>query len=149
VYAPIGQDQDYLALSMEKSEAIIVIFEFRNGALLGRKISIFENARYSHPEEILKALIVDYYMRKSEISRGGDEKLMRISNMPQKIITQYGIEDKKLIQQYLTAMTSKKITIATPRNSNDRGIINMILKNIEILKAESRVARTDEYSGHR
>lgn len=136
VYAPIGQDQDYLALSIEKSEAIIVIFEFRNGALLGRKISIFENVRYSHPEEILKALIVDYYMRKSEISRGGDEKLKRISNMPQKIITQYGIEDKKLIQQYLTVMASKKITIATPRTSNDRGIISMILKNIEILKAE-------------
>ena len=136
VYAPIGQDQDYLALSIERSEAILVIFEFRNGALLGRKISIFENARYSKPEEIVQALIVDYYMRKSELSRDKDERRKSISNMPRRIITQYGIEDKRLIQQHLTVMASRKITITTPRTANDRGIINMILKNIEILKAE-------------
>jgi excinuclease ABC subunit C len=136
VYAPVGQDQDYVALSIEKSEAIIVIFEFRSGALLGRKISIFENAAYSNPAEIIKTLIVDYYIRRSESSRGGDERLRRISNLPQRIITQYVIEDKRIVQQYLSSMASKKITIATPKSSNDRGIINMILKNIETLKAE-------------
>ncbi|MDY6967358.1 MAG: excinuclease ABC subunit UvrC [Spirochaetota bacterium] len=123
VYAPIGQDQDYIGISIQRDEAVILLFEFRKGALIGRKISIFENTEYYNPEEVIKTFVIDYYKREKP---------------PKKIITQHKIDDKPVIENYLLKYSRQKVKISTPLTQNDIGIMNMIQKNLDIIIAERR-----------
>jgi excinuclease ABC subunit C len=116
-----GFDQDYIAVSSRLSEAIVILFEFRKGLLLGRKISVFDNAEYSTENEIIRSFIVDYYSR---------------SEIPQRIINKSGVEDKELLENYLSAKSSRKVSIIHAASQEDKGIINLILKNIDIIFAD-------------
>ena len=121
VSVPSGMDQDYLGLSIQYSEAILIQFEFRKGVLIGRKIHFFDNIKYSEPRDILKSFIIDFY-KKSEI--------------PGRIICSYRIDDREIIEKYLSDKSSKRVVLTVPESNDDRGIINMIQKNIDIIAAE-------------
>jgi excinuclease ABC subunit C len=126
VYSTIGTDRDYLAVQINGAEAIIIIFEFRNGVLLGRKISIFENIEYSDKPEILRSFIIDYYKNLQP---------------PSKIICENNIKDNKLVEQYLTKNSSKKINLSVPRASEDRKIIKLMQKNLDVIITDRLTAK--------
>ncbi len=121
VYTPIGSDKDYIGIRIHNNEAVIILFEFRNGILLGRKISVLENIELSDKEEMIKSFIIDYY-----------------KNMlpPAKIISQYHVNDEEVLKEYLTKMISKKVNISIPRASEDKGVMNMIQKNLDVIVAD-------------
>ncbi len=121
VFTPIGTDKDYIGILIQGKEAIIITFEFRNGVMLGRKITIFENIEFSSVEEILKSFIMDFYIKMYP---------------PSRIISQYNLIDKNLVESLLTKQISRKVHISTPRTSEERGIINMIKKNLDVIAAD-------------
>jgi excinuclease ABC subunit C len=126
VYSTIGTDKDFITLQIHGAEAVIIIFEFRNGALLGRKISVFENIEYSDKAEILKSFIIDYYKNLQP---------------PSKIICENHIKDDSLVEQYLTKNNSKKIMISVPKTSEDRNIIKMMQKNLDVIVVDRLTAK--------
>jgi excinuclease ABC subunit C len=121
VYSTIGTDKDFIALQIQGAEAVIIIFEFRNGVLLGRKISVFENIEYSYKAEILKSFIIDYYKNLQP---------------PSKIICEDHIKENDLVEQYLTKNTSNKIRISVPRTSEEKNIIKLMQKNLDVIVAD-------------
>ena len=121
VSVPSGMDQDYLGLSIQHSEAILIQFEFRKGVLIGRKIHFFDNVKYYKPRDILKSFIIDFY---------------KTSEIPVRIICSYRIEDKEIIEKYLSDKSSKRVVLTLPESNDDRGIINMIQKNIDLIADE-------------
>ncbi|HPS87129.1 MAG TPA: excinuclease ABC subunit UvrC [Spirochaetota bacterium] len=120
---PTVVDQDCIGTGIFGGEAIVVLFEFRHGILTGRKINIFDNAEYSTPEEIIRIFILDYYKDKE---------------IPSKIVTEQGIPDYKLIAEHLSALSGKKISLVHAGSSEDKGIISMIRKNIDIIAADRK-----------
>ncbi|HPV43347.1 MAG TPA: excinuclease ABC subunit UvrC, partial [Spirochaetota bacterium] len=126
VHVPIGADQDYIAMSKQGNEGIVILFEFRNGVLLGRKISIFDNAEYADPEEIISSFIIGYY---------------RESEAPQRIIAERPLSDRALLQKLLTGRSKRKVAIGVPETSEDHGIIRLIHKNIDIIISERMAER--------
>ncbi len=126
VYSTIGTDKDFIALQIQGSEAVIIIFEFRNGVLLGRKISVFENIEYSDNAEILKSFIIDYYKN---------------IQPPSKIICENHVKDVDLAEQFLTKNSSKKIKISVPKTSEERKIIKMIHKNLDVIVVDRLAAQ--------
>ncbi len=127
VSVPVGMDQDYLAVSIFRDEAVLLMFQFRKGVLIGRKITVFENAGYTSPEEILRTFILDHY-------REGD--------VPQRIVAHRAIPEKEIIEKHLTEKFHKKTVLSLPVNREEQGIVNMIKKNIDLLAAE-RTARQE------
>lgn len=121
VYTPIGTDRDYTGILIQGTEAIIVLFEFRAGILLSRKISVFENIEYSDPEDIMKLFIIDNYKN---------------TEPPPRIITQVNIKDKDLVEEYLLKKISKKVSITKSRTAEDNAIIRMIQKNLDIIASD-------------
>lgn len=121
VHVPIGADQDYIGVSKLGNEAIVILFEFRNGVLLGRKISIYDNAEYANPEEITSSFILGYY---------------RDADAPQRIIAERPVADRILLQKLLTDQSKRKVTIGIPETTEDQGIIRLIHKNIDLIAAE-------------
>ncbi|MDR3237347.1 MAG: excinuclease ABC subunit UvrC, partial [Spirochaetia bacterium] len=122
----ITRDQDYLNVGILGREALLVLFEFRKGVLLGRKINVFDNADLSEPREIIRSFIIDYY---------------QYADVPGKIISAYSIEDKNTIEKFLTQRASKKVVISQPATPEDRGILNMIKKNIDMIAADREAAK--------
>jgi len=122
----LAQDQDYLNVGILGNEAILVLFEFRNGVLIGRKINMFDNAEFSEAKDIIRAFIIDYYQH---------------SEIPGKIIADYSIEDRATIEKFLTSKASKKVTISQSAGPEDKGILDMIKKNIEIIAADREAAK--------
>ncbi len=127
VHVPIGADQDYIGVSKMGNEGVVILFEFRNGVLLGRKISIFDNAEYADPEEIISSFILGYY---------------QASEAPQRIIAERPLSDRSLLQKLLTDQSKRKVVIVVPETTDDHGIIRLIHKNIDIIAAE-RVAERE------
>jgi excinuclease ABC subunit C len=120
---PTVIDQDCISTGIFGGEAIVVLFEFRHGILTGRKINIFDNAEYSTPEEILRIFILDYY---------------RDKEIPVRIVTEYGIPDYKLIAEHLSEKSGKKISLVQAGSQDDKGIMRMIRKNIDIIAADRK-----------
>jgi excinuclease ABC subunit C len=125
----MGQDQDYLNVGIFGAEALLVLFEFRKGVLLGRKINVFENTDLSEPRDIVRTFILDYYQH---------------AEIPGRIITDYSVEDREVIEDFLTARASKKVQISQPGTGDDRGILDMIKKNIDIIAADRQAARAGQ-----
>jgi excinuclease ABC subunit C len=121
VHVAIGADQDYIGVLKQGNEGIVIVFEFRNGALLGRKISIYDNAEYADPEEIISSFIIGYY---------------RTPDVPRRIITERQITDRDVLQRHLTDQSKHKVAISVPETADDHGIIRLIHKNIDIIAAE-------------
>ncbi len=125
VYVPIGKDQDYLGLSKFNNEGILILFEFRAGVLLGRKISIYDNAEYALPGEIIASFILGHY---------------ETAEIPPRIIAEELPADKPILQKLLSDKSKRKVTITAPDAPEDKGIIRLIRKNIDMIAAE-RYAR--------
>ena len=127
-----GGNFDYAGIKILGNEAIIVIFEFRNGILLARKISIFENTELVEPKEIMRRFILDHY-EKNEI--------------PQRIVVQYVVADSSIIEKYFTEKTGIKVRITLPRSPNDLAILEMISKNADMLAVEMESSKIkNDYS---
>ncbi len=134
VLIPVGSDKDYICMRTNGKEAVIIIFEFRSGVLLGRKISIFENIEASDEDEILKSFIFEYY-----------ENLQP----PIRIITSINIRDKDLIEEFLAKKVSKKVRIMRPKTQEDKSIMNLIRKNLDVVIADRTALQdiTDKKKG--
>ncbi len=127
VSVPVGMDQDFIATSIFGSEAVVILFEYREGILLGRKISSFNNANWSDKGDIIRTFLIEYYSR---------------SEIPNKIVTQTKIKDKEIIEDHLKMKSSKKVKLATPVSPEDKAIIRMIEKNIDIIIADRKAEQT-------
>lgn len=112
---PEGFNKDFIAVDSYEKEAILIVFEFRNGSLLGRKISILQNIDYSDNAELIQTFMVEYYKK---------------NEAPGQIITMNSIPEKKLIENYLFHINSKKTSIRSAKSSKEKNIINLIIKNI-------------------
>jgi len=122
---PTITDQDCISVGIFGGEGIVVLFEFRHGILISRKINIFDNAEYSTSEDILRVFILDYY---------------RDKDIPSKIITEYNISDSKLIAEHLSLKSGKKISLSQAVSSENKGIINMIRRNIDVIAADRKAS---------
>jgi len=121
-----GINQDYIAAGIFGDEALLVIFEFRNGILTGRKINIFDNAKYSEQEDIIRTFIIDYYNE---------------GEIPSRIVSEIRNNDLNIISSHLSEKASKKVTISAAVSQNDKSVIRLIKKNIDMIAAERSISQ--------
>lgn len=121
-----GIDRDYAAVRISGEEAAVLIFEFRSGVLIGKKIIIMSNTTHASIPEILENFTIDYY------SRSDIPSVITLPELP---------AGQDLLQKFLTEKSGKKVKINTARSSEARGIIALIEKNADILLAERESRR--------
>jgi excinuclease ABC subunit C len=123
VSVPIGRDQDFVGISVEHGEAVLLLFQFRKGVLIGRKISVYDNVEYSEPGDIIRTFLLEHFKE---------------TEVPLKVVTQYPVSDRHLVEEYLTKKASRKTLIVPPSGRDENGIMKMIIKNIDLIAAERR-----------
>lgn len=121
VYSHSGLDQDCAAVKLFGDEAVAVLFEFRLGVLLGRKISVFANAEHSLESELIETFIIEYYSR---------------SEIPVKIILKKRPQGAELLERFLAGRSGKRVVIASAVSEDERGIIKLIEKNIDLIQSD-------------
>jgi len=126
VAVSFGMNHDYLNVDIQGSEALLVLFEFRKGVLGGRKIHVFENADLAEKKDIIRSFLLEYYQE---------------GEVPERIITDYSIADREILEGYLSEKAARKVKIARPATAEDRSILNLISRNIEALMADREAAK--------
>lgn len=117
---------DVIALACGEKEACVQLFFIRKGRVTGRKHFFMEKIEYLSSSEILTNFIKQYYNASEEL--------------PNKLIVQEEIEEKELVEKWLSSIKRGKIIIHVPKRGNKVKLVNLVAKNALISIREKETA---------
>ncbi|MEM4525417.1 MAG: excinuclease ABC subunit UvrC [Methanothermobacter sp.] len=116
-----GIDKDIIAIRFN-DKAHIMIVHVKDGKIIGKEDLTMDNISEEPPEEILSAFIQQYYSTPHQI--------------PEEIITEYTINRKGLLEEWLSNLKGVKIKIRTPRGGSDLKLLKVAVKSVQKLSKE-------------
>ncbi len=121
-------DQDIIAMAKGQDEAAIQVFFIRSGKIVGREHYILQEVMESEKEEIISSFIKQFYVSQEFV--------------PKEILVEGEIEDKDLIQDWLSNKKGQRVRIKVPQKGEKKELIEMVRKNaIESLEKFSNLKR--------
>ena len=108
-------NQDIIAMATTDNEACVQIFFVRNGKIVGREHFILEGVMDNSKSSILSSFIKQFYMEQEYI--------------PKEIIIEYDIEDRFIIEEWLSSKKSQKVSITVPLKGDKKNLVDMVYKN--------------------
>lgn len=127
VVSPDLEDRDAIALAREQDEAVGMIFFIRQGKVIGREHFFLEGQAGLKTEEVMAALVKQYYSRGVEI--------------PPEILLHDAIEDKETIEAWLSRLRGRKVSIKVPRRGGKVKLLAMVYENALNVLQEHQQAR--------
>ena len=117
-------DQDVIAIAPGDNEVVVIIMPIRNGKIVGRDDFLMSGSQYDSSSEILFAFIQQYYGYNRHI--------------PKQILLDENIDDKELLQDWLSDLRGNKVSIKVPQKGVKLRLVKMAKKNAEIIKHQSK-----------
>lgn len=111
-------DIDVIGLARNEIEVCIEIFFVRGSKMVGREHYFFPGLNDEQDREIISSFIKQYYV--------GNQIL------PNKIMIPIEIEDKILIEEWLTAQIDRKVEIRIPQKGEKLRLVEMAERNAKI-----------------
>ncbi len=108
-------DIDVIGVARNEFKICIEVFFVRKSKMLGREHYFLENMADETDEEILLGFIKQYYIDKTIL--------------PNKIMVKENIEDKEIIEEWLTKTAGRKIEIKSPQKGEKLRLVEMAEKN--------------------
>ena len=108
-------DIDVIGVARNDFEICIEIFFVRKSKMIGREHFFFNNLEDEKEEQIVSEFIKQYYI--------GREIL------PYKIMLKEEIEEKQIIEEYLTKQAGRKVEIKTPQKGEKLRLVEMAERN--------------------
>ena len=112
-------DQDVVAAASDEELACVAVFSVRNGKIIGREDFLMGGAENSSEEKIITAFLKQYYIGPRHV--------------PSKIILHKDVEDRNLIEEWLTEKRESHVDIAVPVEGIEFRLARMVSKNAQIL----------------
>jgi excinuclease ABC subunit C len=112
-------DQDVVAAASDDELACVAVFSVRDGKIIGREDFLMGGAENSTEEKIVTAFLKQYYMGPRHV--------------PSKIILHKDVEDRKLIEEWLTEKREAQVYIEVPDEGIEFRLARMVSKNAQIL----------------
>lgn len=117
-------DQDVVAIAPGENEVVVIIMPIRNGKIVGRDDFLMSASEYDSSSEIISAFIQQYYGYNRHI--------------PKQILLDEDIEDKDLLQDWLSDLRGNKVKIKVPQKGVKLRLVKMAKKNAEIIKHQKK-----------
>ena len=117
-------DQDVIAIAPGKNEVVVIIMPIRNGKIVGRDDFLMSGSQYDSSSEVLFAFIQQYYGYNRHI--------------PKQILLDEDIDDKELIEDWLSDLRGNKVHIKVPQKGVKLRLVKMARKNAEIIKHQKK-----------
>ena len=117
-------DQDVIAIAQGENEVVVIIMPIRNGKIVGRDDFLMSSSQYDSSSEILFAFIQQYYGYNRHI--------------PKQILLDEDIEDKDLLEEWLSDLRGNKVHIKVPQKGVKLRLVKMARKNAEIINHQKK-----------
>ena len=111
-------DIDVIGIARNEFLVCIEIFFVRKSKMIGREHFFLDNVRDLEDNEILSGFIKQYYLDKQDI--------------PHRIMLKEEIEDKEVIEEWLSKKAERKIEFKTPKKGEKLRFVDMANKNAEV-----------------
>ena len=111
-------DIDVIGFAKNEFEVCIEIFFVRKSKMIGREHYFFQNMQDETEAQIISEFVKQYYV--------GREIL------PNKIMLREEIEDKEVIEKWLTENAKRKVEIKTPQKGEKLRLVEMAERNAKI-----------------
>ena len=108
-------DIDVIGISRNDFKICVEIFFVRKSKMQGREHYFIDNLEDETDREILSSFIKQYYIDKTPL--------------PNKIMVKETIDDKEIIEQWLTKKAGRKIEIKSPQKGEKLKLVEMAEKN--------------------
>lgn len=108
-------NRDIIGLARELEEVCIQVFNIRDGKILGREHYILDDKYKDSQGEIMSSFIKQYYMG--------------AANIPKEVFLRYDLEEKKLLEEFLTIKKGSKVSLLSPKKGENFKLIEMVENN--------------------
>lgn len=111
---------DVIGLYKNEVTVCIEMFFIRNSKMIGREHYFFDELKDMDEEEIVSGFIKQYYME------------MDKKNFPSKIMQRYQLEDKEVLEKWLSERGNRKVEIKSPQKGEKLRFVEMAELNSKI-----------------
>ncbi len=120
-------NRDIIAFAREGSLTIVVIFQIRDGILIGRQDFQLISEVDEIDVEVISAFIRQYYTDQP--------------NLPEELYFPVAVPDEELIGQWLSTAAGQKVKIHTPQKGEKLRLVDMAAQNARLLLDEILIQR--------
>ncbi len=126
-----GEDRDVLAVASEEEDAVVQVFFIRGGRLIGRDHFYLKIAKGEKEDSILDSFIKQYYAGTPYI--------------PGELMLQAEVEDRELLETWLTAKRGQKVTLRIPKKGTKEKLVELAAENAHLVltKDKERLKREE------
>lgn len=118
VFSVAGADQDVVGFAASKTDTCIQVFFVRDGKVLGRRYFIIEGSGEAELTETASSFLKQFY---------GTAEMI-----PPEIITGADVEDKELIENWLSTKRGARVYVRVPKRGDKVRMVEMVAKNARI-----------------
>ncbi len=118
------EDKDVIALAADQEDAVVQIFFIREGRLIGRDHFCLHIAAGEEKKEILSVFLKQFYAGTPYI--------------PRELMIQYEIEEKELIEEWLSARRGQRVHIYVPKKGEKEKLVELAMKNAQLVLTQDK-----------
>ena len=119
ITASDGEDKDVIAVSTDRKEAVVQVFFVRNGRLIGREHFYLQVEPHDNRSTIINSFLKQFYSGTPFI--------------PKEIILQEEIEDREVLEQWLSTKRNGKVYIRVPQRGTKEKLVELAEKNARMV----------------
>lgn len=107
-------DADVIALYQKDGRSCVQVFFFRGGQNLGNRSYFPKHDREENSSAVLTAFVAQFYQNKP---------------VPRCVLVSEDIDDKDLIEEYLSAKVSAKVSVSVPQRGKRKRLLDFVMHN--------------------
>ncbi len=119
-----GEDKDVIALYQDDREAVVQVFFVRDGRLIGREHYYMTNVSENDGPGILENFVKQFYAGTPFI--------------PRELMLQHEIEDRELIEKWLTQRKGGRVYLRVPRIGSKEKLVELAAQNARHILEQNR-----------
>lgn len=119
-----GEDKDIIALAAEGRDAVVQVFFVRGGKLIGREHFYMTHVSETPKEQILQDFVKQFYAGTPFI--------------PRELMLQEEIEDRELIEQWLTRRKGSRVYLKIPKIGSKEKLVELAAKNAALVLSQDK-----------
>lgn len=129
-----GGNQDYVAGCVEDDKACAMLFQYRDGKLIGREEFSFSGAQGLTQSELLEIFIKQYYTGKE--------------NIPPEIFCAVRIGEAEHFEAWFSELLGSRVSISVPSIGEKRRLVELVEKNAKeyVRRFQTRIEREEAFA---
>ena len=114
-----GEDRDVIAMARDAEDSVVQVFFVRDGRLIGREHYYMENTSDQEDGYILQEFVKQFYAGTPFI--------------PKELMLQCEIEERELIESWLSDVRGSRVYILTPRRGSREKFVELAAQNARLV----------------